>query len=51
MVRCIDEDKAGNKITAINNLKLLFDQKNNFSSIALIKKYYFYKSLEQTLLT
>lgn len=41
------EDKAGYKITAINNLKLLFDQKNNFSSIALIKKYYFYKSLEQ----
>lgn len=41
------EDKAGNKITAINNLKLLFDEKNNFSSIALIKKYYFYKSLEQ----
>ncbi|WP_395477472.1 hypothetical protein [Rickettsia endosymbiont of Pantilius tunicatus] len=43
----IYEDEAGNKITAINDLKLLFDEKNNFSSIALIKKYYFYKSLEQ----
>lgn len=41
------EDETGNKITAINDLKLLFNRKNIILSIILIKKYFFYKSLEK----
>ncbi|MDE8611939.1 glycosyltransferase family 2 protein [Rickettsia felis] len=43
----IYEDGQGNKITAINDLKILFSHDNFFKSIMLIKKYYFYKLLEK----
>ena len=43
----IYEDVQGNKITAINDLKILFGNNNIFRSIMLIKKYYFYKLLEK----
>ncbi|HJD60173.1 MAG TPA: glycosyltransferase, partial [Rickettsia endosymbiont of Omalisus fontisbellaquei] len=43
----IYEDDQGNKITAINDLKILFSHNNIFTSIILIKKYYFYKLLEE----
>ncbi|WP_040257883.1 glycosyltransferase family protein, partial [Rickettsia hoogstraalii] len=43
----IYEDVHGNKITAINDLKILFSNNNIFRSIMLIKKYYFYKLLEK----
>ncbi len=43
----IYEDVQGNKITAINDLKILFNNNNILKSIILIKKYYFYKLLEK----
>jgi len=43
----IYEDERGNKITVVNDLKLLFNQNSIFVSIILIKRYYFYKSLEK----